>query len=115
MGLFRALGALFGRGGSQPERSWDDPVDIAVTTVPEIVSGQRPVLVVIRDAGIGGGLGGWQFLDGENSIQPPVAIAKSDLLALDPTLKEVTDLPVGWLASRSAPDQPWVRERYKER
>jgi hypothetical protein len=33
------------------------------------------------------------------------------LLKMDPTLAEVTDLPVGWQASRTAPGNPWARER----
>src|SRR4051794_31778870 len=97
MGLFRSIGSLFGLGGPAPARAWDDPLDIAVTTVAEVANGERPVLIVVRDAGVGGGLGGWQMYDGQDLFgRSPVCVAKPELMALDPTLAEVTDLPVGW-------------------
>jgi hypothetical protein len=112
MGLFKALGSLLGRTTTTPTRDWDDPLDIAVTTVAEVASGERPVLLVTRDEGVGGGLGGWQFLDGMDLAgRSAVAIAKPELLALDPSLAEVKDLPVGWSARRTAIGQPWARER----
>lgn len=111
MGLFRLISSLFGRADHKMSvRTWDDPLDIAVTTVAEVASGKNPVLVVIRDEGVGGGLGGWQMYDGLNlSGRSPVCVAKPDLIALDPTLSEITDLPVGWEAHRTAPGQPWQR------
>ncbi|HJZ93689.1 MAG TPA: hypothetical protein VKE40_22630 [Gemmataceae bacterium] len=78
----------------------------------DVAFGRHPVLVVIRDEGVGGGLGGWQFYDGNDvSSRPPVAIAKPDPLKIDPSLAEITDLPVGWRATRSGKGQPWIRER----
>jgi hypothetical protein len=60
--------------------------------------------------GVGDGLGGWLFLDGPDMAgRKPTGIAKVDLLKMDPTLAEVTDLPVGWQASREARGQPWKR------
>src|SRR5262245_8035360 len=87
---------------------WDDPSDIAVVTTQEILDGRLPILLVIRDPGPGG----WQFLDGEPlEGRDPVAIAKPDLLQLDPRLVEVTNLPVGWFAEREQPGAPWRRAR----
>jgi len=111
MGLLNTMKLLFGRN-KVIVRDWDDPLDIAVTTLPEVVSGEREVLVVLRDEGIGGGLGGWTFLDGYDLAgRSPIAVAKTDLLSQDPTLTEITDLPVGWEATRSKTGEPWFRKQ----
>jgi hypothetical protein len=113
MGFLSIFRSLFGGSPTDPKHAaWEDPVDIAALAVPEVVSGQKPVLLVIHDLGVGEGLGGWVFLDcDEISARKPEGIAKVDLLKMDPTLKEVTDLPVGWQAHREAPGKPWTRER----
>lgn len=86
--------------------SWDDPYDVAVLTTQEVFDGELPVVFVTHDAGIGG----WQFLDAEGlDGRQPVAIPKPDLLALDPSLAEITDLPVGWHAERESASSPWHR------
>jgi hypothetical protein len=78
----------------------------------KFASGQKPVLLVVHDLGVGDGLGGWLFLDGDEIAgRNPKGIAKVDLLTMDPTLREVTDLPVGWQARREAPGKAWIRER----
>ena len=102
MGLFR-------KKSTPTARPWDDPHDVAVTTTQEVIDGKLPVVFVTRDEGVGG-MGGWQFLDAAPLDQrEPVCIAKEDLLKLDPTLAEVTDLPVGWFAKRESPGGPWER------
>jgi hypothetical protein len=112
MGLFRFLDSLFRGPPTEPKHAaWDDPVDIAALVVPEVATGQKPVLFVVHDLGLGDGLGGWLFFDGEDVAgRKPTGIAKVDLLKMDPTLAEVTDLPVGWQARREAPGKPWTRE-----
>jgi hypothetical protein len=110
IGFFRSL--FGGPGATAKHAAWDDPVDIAALTLPEIVTGHKPVLVVVHDLGLGDGLGGWLFLDGQDlAARKPTGIAKVDLLTMDPTLAEVTDLPVGWQASRDGPGKPWNRHQ----
>jgi hypothetical protein len=90
---------------------WHHPLNIAVITVAEVLSGQRDVLLVRHDDGPGG----WQFYDGEDvSGRKPAVVTREDILKLDPSLAEVTDLPVGWLAWRNAKRQPWTREESSE-
>ncbi|MHB1426737.1 MAG: hypothetical protein ACYC3I_26570 [Gemmataceae bacterium] len=112
MGLFNYLGSLFGGSPTNPKHAaWDNPVDIAALALLEVASGQKPVIVVVHDLGLVNGLGGWLFLDGEDIAgRKPTGIAKVDLLKMEPTLAEVTDLPIGWQASREAPGKPWTRE-----
>ena len=69
------------------------------------------MLTAVHAAGFGGGLTGWQFFDGQPLGQRYlVGLSKAELLALDPTLAEITNLPNDWLATRTAIGQPWQRE-----
>jgi hypothetical protein len=91
---------------------WDHPFNVAVITVNEVVCGQRNVLLVRHDDGHGG----WQFYDGEDvSGRKPTVILREEILRLDGSLAEVTDLPIGWLARRKAKGEPWTREKSTER
>lgn len=102
---------LFGKEKPSAERPWDDPHDVAVITTQAVIDGALPVVLVTRDEGIEAGMGGWQFLDAAPpDQQKPVCLAKSDLLRLDSTLAEVTDLPIGWYAERAHKGGPWKRE-----
>jgi hypothetical protein len=113
MGMVSFFRSLLAGSPTPPKHAaWDSPIDIAALTLPEVVAGQKPVLLVIHDLGVGEGLGGWLFLDGlDMAGRKPTGIAKVDLLKMDPTLAEVTDLPIGWHASRESPGKPWKRER----
>jgi len=113
MGFFERFRSWFGGTATVPKHAaWDDPVDIAALTIPEIAAGSKPVLLVVHDLGMVDGLGGWLFLNGpELADSKLTGIAKVDLLMMDATLAEVTDLPIGWQASREAPGKPWKRER----
>src|SRR5882762_10261773 len=90
MGLFSFLGSLFGGSTAKPKHAaWDDPVDIAALAVPEVTTGQKPILLLVHDLGVGDGLGGWMFLDVEDIADRKLTgIAKVDLLKMDPTLAE---------------------------
>lgn len=88
---------------------WNHPFNVAVVTVAEVVSGQRDVLLVRHDEGHGG----WQFYDGQDVRgRKPKVIPRDQILKLDDSLAEVTDLPIGWLAPRKAKGQPWAREKF---
>lgn len=94
-----------------PVRAWDDPHDQEVITVREIAAGRQFVTRVIRDgAPDWGGIGGWQFLGEEEPTETSIAaIDKTTLLASDPTLAAITDLPVGYRAYRSVVGGCWTR------
>ena len=90
---------------------WSNLLDPVVTTVEEVLSGARPVLLVLHDEGHGG----WQFYYGDDvSDRTPTFAPKDVILALDKTLAGVTDLPVGWQARRKAKGNAWVREQYQQ-
>ena len=88
--------------------AWDDPMDPVVITTAAIADGQSHVLLVHHEAGHGG----WQLYDGSDiSGQKPAVLPKAEALKLDPSLRPITDLPVGWAAYRETPTAPWVRAR----
>ena len=99
---------LVGCGRNDKTMTWSDSRDpVAITTV-SVASKAKPVLLVIHQDGHGG----WQFMDGGDvTATKPHVIPKDELLKLDPTLKEVTDLPVDWEARRSSASSPWVRTK----
>jgi hypothetical protein len=80
------------------------PLEIAVITTRDIADGKAAAVYATRDSL------GLQFLDAEEiEGREPVAIAKADLLKLDPSLAGVTDLPIGWHAWRESAGSPWER------
>jgi hypothetical protein len=83
-----------------------DPENLAVFTLKRIVQGQSPILRVTHDEDDGG----WQFLDGgEVTVEEASLVSLRAMTRLDPSVLELTDLPLGWAASRSGPGEPWQR------
>ncbi|MEK6703245.1 MAG: hypothetical protein AABZ53_13345 [Planctomycetota bacterium] len=73
---------------------------------------EDPILDVYHDAADGA----WQFLsDKPVSMKDAALVALQTIVALDPSVMELADLPEGWRAWRSGPTSPWVRERHETR
>jgi hypothetical protein len=54
----------------------------------------------------------WQFLDDETTESKQAAlVCLEDIVEIDPSVLEVADLEPGWVATRSTPNDPWVRMR----
>ena len=68
----------------------------------------RPILYVTRDSD-----GDWQFLCGEtgHGVNQGHLAHLGHLLGLDPTIRELADLELGWKAERSVGGGAWVRTR----
>jgi hypothetical protein len=94
----------------EPDRNnWNSPLDPVVVTTESIASGRSAVLLVIHEEGHGG----WQLHDrSEIAGERPHVLPKEGVLRLDPTLAEITDLPVGWKAERARKGAPWIRKPY---
>ncbi len=92
------------------EEDWpfDDPPNAATITTTRIVYAGHPVLLVAHWADDGS----WTFMDGEPFVsRDALVIGLANMVAQDPTLRELSDLPLGWEAWRMAPGQPWQRRR----
>jgi hypothetical protein len=87
------------------EWPFEEPADAAAFTTTRVAHEKLPVLVVSHDEE-----GEWQFLCGTTT-------ASSDCLVVclgcayerDPTLADVSDLPVGWQAQRKHVGGSWER------
>jgi hypothetical protein len=86
---------------------FNDPPNVAVVTVRQIVREKKPALLVYHDIEDGG----WQFLTGgEFSMEDALLVSLENVVALDPSLSELADLPLGWRAVRKSPSDQWQRE-----
>jgi len=53
---------------------------------------------------------GWQFhSEHVTQTKDAMIVALSEIVALDPSVMEIADLPPGWMARRESPSSPWVR------
>jgi hypothetical protein len=88
-------------------RGFDEDPDLGVLTT-SVVLGGAPILMVTHDEDDGG----WQFLCGTtNAPEHGRIVHLADIVAMDPTVTELVDLPLGWVAWRAALGAPWIRER----
>lgn len=79
--------------------------DLGVLTTSRVLSG-APILLVTHDDD-----GDWQFLCG--TTNDPVdgrIVHLKHIVAMDPTVSEVADLPLGWRAFRDEVGGSWTRE-----
>jgi hypothetical protein len=85
-----------------------DPPDTRAHTTRFVLEDDFPILVVSHDPD-----GAWEFLCGTTD-KPKDAreIFLGEALELDPGLREVADLPVGWRALRDSREAPWMEEPF---
>ena len=79
----------------------------ACFTQRQIVEQGHPILLVTHDADDGS----WQFLDGSDNVKMTdgLLVTLGDMVQHDPSLAELADLPLGWMAWREDLDEPWQR------
>ena len=83
-----------------------DPPDVVTITTRQIINGNEPILLVSRDADDGC----WQFLTGGAvEVADGMIILLRNMVARDPSLAELADLPPGWQAWRRRQGSPWER------
>jgi hypothetical protein len=98
-----------GPEGTTEDWPFDQGPNTAAITVRAVLEGD-PILHVSHDEDDHG----WQFLDGrEVVVDEGRLISMAEALDRDPTLREVADLPPGWIASRENASAAWVRERHR--
>lgn len=90
----------------RPSWPFADVENTATITLKRIVNRTAPILLVSHDADDGG----WQFLDGGEVTEDDASVVSlREILELDPTIKDVADLPLGWKAERTGVGKPWQR------
>ena len=94
--------------GDQMQKPWPfaETENTATITLKRIVDRTAPILLVSHDIDDGG----WQFLDGGTANEDDASIVSlGEILELDPTIRDVADLPLGWIAERTGVGKPWKR------
>jgi hypothetical protein len=88
---------------------FDDPPDVAIISLRDIMERKRPILYVAHDSEDGM----WQFTDGRDDPQASDAVflLLEEVIEIDPTIAELADLPLGWSAWRDNARQKWQREQ----
>ena len=82
------------------------PPDETVITLTRILTGPSTVLLVTHDDDDDS----WQFLDGGHAFErDAVVVELGEMIALDPSLSQLADLPIGWYAWRSEESHDWKR------
>ncbi len=107
---FGDLERRFWEGGVDYKIGWKFPDNPhkKVFLSEAVGKGDEPITHVSHDADDGA----WQFLgDGMAGDVGPVLRCFHQVVEVDPSLIELVDLPLGWLAEREKPGAPWVREQ----
>lgn len=85
---------------------FDEDPRLGVITTAKVLAG-APILLISHDEDDGG----WQFLCGtSNDPTEGRIVALKEILRIDPTVQEVADLTLGWIAYRKAVGGEWTRE-----
>jgi hypothetical protein len=85
---------------------FDQPQNCAAFVTREVMDREEPILLVYHDADDHG----WQFIgSSDGTVENGRIILLSEAVALDPSVFQLADLPVGWHAWRDSPEGPWVR------
>jgi hypothetical protein len=72
-----------------------------------VVEKKKPILYVYHDTS-----DQWQFLASEdNQIDEVIFISLEDIISIDNSIKQISDLPKGWRAWRETKDQSWKRSK----
>lgn len=88
------------------EWSFADPMNVATITIRQIIDDGQPILYVTHDEDDGM----WPFLSGgPAAMVDAMVLGLSEVHRIDPSVGELADLPIGWIAERSAVREPWHR------
>jgi len=86
---------------------FDQKPDVAAVTTRQVLDG-LPILRVTHYSDDES----WAFVCGTtNASEDARVIGMGEAVAIDPSIREVADLPPGWSASRSKPGGTWSRSK----
>lgn len=88
---------------------FSDPPNVATITTKKVLDEGHPILLVTHDEDDGG----WQFLCGTtNDPEDGRVVGLDCIYNLDPSIAQLSDLPLGWRAYRDTAESPWQREEH---
>jgi hypothetical protein len=89
--------------------SWPfaDPRNCAVFVTREVMDREEPILLVTHEDGEDS----WSFIgSSDGTLENCKLIALEEAVAIDSSILQLADLPVGWRAWRDSPQESWIRE-----
>ncbi|BFH17390.1 hypothetical protein WJ0W_002191 [Paenibacillus melissococcoides] len=79
-----------------------------VLTTRDVIEKKKEILFVSHDADDGM----WQFHSGNDvDMDSAMLVALEEIVEFHPSITEISDLPVGWIAWREDETKPWHKER----
>jgi len=85
-----------------------DAENLAVIATTKVMKGEDWISTVFHDADDGG----WQFLSGGMLAEGDAAVVSlRNIVDLEPSIAELSDLPLGWHAWRTSRTSPWMRSK----
>jgi hypothetical protein len=98
---------LFGKEKDKPEKAefkFSDPENKPCFTCSHVLSKERPILYVAHDDE-----GDWQFLCGEDHAEDDgKIISLKQAVALDTTVNDLYEMPMGFGAERKTVKDKWM-------
>ena len=99
-----------GNDGTRTMSEWpfSDPPNVAVIVNRKIICRGDWIANVSHDSDDGA----WQFhlnRGDELSENDAMVVSLKEIVDLDPTIRELADLPLGWRAWRASSNSPWLR------
>lgn len=87
---------------------FEDPQNVAVFTTKRVIRGDDWISYVTHDIDDGA----WQFHgpSSDGQTEEAALVRLDEIIMIEPRLKELADLPLGWHAWRIRKDAPWTRE-----
>lgn len=87
--------------------AFTDEPNVMVMTTKNIVNNKNTILSVWHDADDGM----WQFLDATDiKEEDAMLISLEEIVNIDDSVKEVLDLPLGWVAWREQKGSTWKKQ-----
>ncbi|TAK53962.1 MAG: hypothetical protein EPO24_13710 [Bacteroidetes bacterium] len=86
-------------------KQFKEPENLAVFTCTHVMRGGDPILTISHEEDDGG----WQFLCGnkEHRNKDAMIVALMEIVALDESVNEVADLPLGRRVKRETKNAKW--------
>jgi hypothetical protein len=92
---------------SKRQKKFKESDSTAIFTTTYVIREKKPITYVTHDQEDGA----WQFFSNdsfENYEDVAMIVGLGEIIALDPSLIELADMPAGYYAIRETPDEKWT-------
>lgn len=86
---------------------FSDARNTAVFTTIYVMKNKEPITLVLHDSEDGA----WQFFSNKKTSEKDAMVVSLDeIIALDPSIAKLADMPLGYGAFRTKKEDPWIRK-----